>query len=58
MKSWRVSVKPDPVPGAGDGMLLLPAEVMDFYNWKVGTQLRLVTSDEGLRLIRYHRRSK
>lgn len=58
MRSWRCSVKPDPVTGAGDGMLLIPSEVMEFFDWKVGTQLRLEASDAGLHVVRYHRRPR
>lgn len=59
MKSWRISVKPDPLLGSGgDGMILLPAEVMKFFDWRVGTQLRLEASDAGLHIIRFHTRAK
>lgn len=59
MKSWRVSVKLDPsqsMSAGGDGMILIPAEAMEFFDWKTGTQLRLEAGEGGLKLMRYHRR--
>ena len=52
----RVQLKPAPVSGA---MIIVPDEVLDFFNWKVGMYLRLEVAEDGhLRLVRYHRREE
>lgn len=53
--TWKAQLKKAPI---GDGgMVLLPQEIIDVFNWKVGQYLRLdVDADGHLRLQRYHKR--